>query len=885
MTTIAQEDSTKKLIPSPQTFDTNEIIGLVGGPGWEQLQLKGLNPNEICFWSRIHQVKIQDPAPKPVGGMSGLFKSISEKVASAVEQGSGLVSNRLLIIAPRNRWFLIGHFGFASNTFLVDPANYVWRLTTKDSKVEVELKCRQPAEHVQSLVITLDFHPEIPPGFFGNLDCVFGEWLAGQNRHFQGITSPCPVVTRASKLQKGGFQYLLADLGPMWMTIKKDSLRIFGPTEDCTIQATDVVFWRPNSEGSAISIFHGKNGNLATWILGHEQDSESNQFGHFREISPASQPEVKEGVTSGQPNSETIVKLGKAIVQSPAKIDLARSALRVVLEFLVQHCGNAKADTAFFGAELNTTPVFDAPVPAIALSIHAGKCTAWVGEGVVRSRFQDGAFTAYSFPSGYFLQTTNGHFYRVEVPITDLELWQSICKATQNKQSIKSPFGVLVEIQNMESGNSAMGTIRLEETGLLAIQENGKQLWAVSPLDISDSSSAWSEYYGTIGFTNKETGSCALTATLDTVLDVWKNKEKQRLQMTIAGVKLGKLYEEYQNRRMDQVLAGLFGHFIVAQQKLDEGISLDKIRKEITEAPPGALSDSQVKTLVQKLAILEIARQKISRWIDRCSLFLPHHIAVQEKLWLDRVFGHGLDSICREKEMRRVQLSVRAELRQVQFALGRPLQELANNLNAISFAFPEEVKNAGLAGVRAAADLANKGAIMAAFGGLGAQLLLGVGRASVGDPFAIAFLGSTGLSLVGKHLQQKAMDKEQQLKIRAFGLQALEWWDVVLDSVFVTAFECRQAFDAQIESIQLRDRKLLESLSVENLSRVQQNMAFTLKCLLQESLESQFQEIIPGSGLLGYHVTRRLEAAVDSRPIHSIRQFGSEFIGTIYKEV
>ncbi len=50
-------------------------------------------------------------------------------------------------------------------------------------------------------------------------------------------------------------------------------------------------------------------------------------------------------------------------------------------------------------------------------------------------------------------------------------------------------------------------------------------------------------------------------------------------------------------------------------------------------------------------------------------------------------------------------------------------------------------------------------------------------------------LGTMGLGLIGRHLQKKAKETEQQIRLRAYGSQALQWWDVLVETAFVMAYE------------------------------------------------------------------------------------------------
>jgi len=208
------------------------------------------------------------------------------------------------------------------------------------------------------------------------------------------------------------------------------------------------------------------------------------------------------------------------------------------------------------------------------------------------------------------------------------------------------------------------------------------------------------------------------------------------------------------------------------------------------------------------------------------------------------------------------------------------LTELGDNLNSVSFVFPEEVRCAAIASVRNAAGLAEKGAIIAAFGGVGAQLIMGLGKASLGGPLGVVMLGTMGLGLLGSYLQKKAIKKEQQIQLRAYGDQALQWWTVIMDSSYVMAYECSKALDHLHDSNLERDKKILEGLSSDELFYSQKKMNQNIRQWLKTNLQSQFYEVLPGTGLFGHHIVRKISSNARKNAIKIIEDFGRELPGS-----
>lgn len=260
----------------------------------------------------------------------------------------------------------------------------------------------------------------------------------------------------------------------------------------------------------------------------------------------------------------------------------------------------------------------------------------------------------------------------------------------------------------------------------------------------------------------------------------------------------------------------------------------------------------------------------------------PHQQADLTRRWLEDGFGSEVIGTegC-DQEAWRVHQQTRAELRQVQASMNRAMAEVSQNLNAISFAFPEEVRCAALAATRRAASIAGKGAMVAAFAGMGGQMLMGLGRASIGDPMGIALLGTVGMSMVGRHLEKNAKETEKKIRIRAYGIQALQWWKVVLETASVMALECRHSIEQTQKAAMMRDRKLLEGLPREKLPQTQKRMAAVMLSMMHEEVGNQFYEALPGSGVFGWHIVDHMLEMTNTLPKVVLKSFSGEVPGSL----
>jgi len=848
-----------------------QLKAFVGDQQWEQVLAAGLKPEAINFWCRVHHASIQDSVQNNSQGVSGFFKGMKDRISSTLQQSSVIQSNRFLLITS-SKWYLVGQFGFDKQALALDSSNYKLRIASVESRIEIEATSNQNTSQIQAFTVFIDLANDNPSNCNGNLKCLLENWLLEKSRNHRGETLAPPITLAASNPESGTFILPMKKIGPGWLTLRKEKVRFYNDSIELELSHKNIVSWIIKPKSIEIFIY------CSNGIQKIEFQSES--------VSDKDAPLILPANSSVANSNESLVASEEILPIPSMQTSYSAYTYARIIDFFEKEFPSCKCFGESFVAELDARSIFGAIESPTAIIFDARSCNAWIGEGAIRSRKKDDEFRAYELSSGCFLQTGSGNCFRIRMPEDSKPIWRIICQATSPRKSVSDSPGVLAELGGSDDPDFRLVRIDLDQSGSIRLNEGDNEIAAGSVKDIAMESDAWTMFYGSIGFDLVDGKRSKLTASTDTILKLWKGREIYDLNVRTDGVRLGALYEEYNSRRSEKFLTGLFGILVVTQQQLDNDINLDKIKSEINEAPPGPLADELGEKLIQKLSIIEVSRQKISRWFDRCSLFLPHFVSEQEREWLENAFGPKIvDAAKKEKEGRRVQQAIRAELRQVQAALGKPLQELAQNLAQLSFAFPEEVRNPSLAAIRNAASLADKGAMLTAFGGIGAQLLMNVGRASMGDPFAIAMLGSTGLSLVGKHLQQKAREKEQDIKLRGYGMQALQWWDVVLDSAFVMALECHQSLDSLYQAGQDRDRKIMEGLPKDQLPTIQKQMSQAIRLWLMNSVESQFYEVLPGSGMFGHHLVKRITSTFRTRSQKVIRDFGFELPGSSSKEI
>lgn len=861
----------------PQSSPASALRTYLGEELWRQLVSSGLRWDDIVCWVRVKNVSIRETsAGQATHNVAKFLKSVSNKVSSAIEQCNVIDTNRVLVVTKKGPMFVAGQFALTQKVWSLPNNEFRKTVRMSGNLLEIDIHEIQPLREVQQVSVHFDFSTETLPPFGGSIDTLVEGWLKRRAKEFDGQLVKFPMFLSVSDRRRGSFFHPITSSFAGWVSISHNSVRFFNDQFDHVCNFNQIISWREVEHGLEC-LTSSEDGVGRFYITLHgavppQVDSEQASL-------PPTEPAVTQWLPSGLMPSN-VNKDGVTDLDHPGG-----ESLRVLCEAFRNYAFGELNELPVFAAELNVKPVFHENPKSVGITIVGDKAQAWVGDGGFRGRSVDNEFLCYDFPSGRFLQV-NGEYFKLKLPSDCVELWKSLCKSTESRIGVGENGVTLATLESDDHPRAVPATLRLDKAGQVHLSRGLNDQCIVSSLRISASSLSWAECHGQVRICEgDDSAAMTLTASPVAIVNLWKHKEFHALQVSIDGVKLGGLYEEFSRRRTDKFLTGVFGSLIVTQEQLEVGGNIVEFLEEINAAPAGPLSDELSARLVQRLSILEVSRQQLGRWFDRCSLFLPHYWSSMEREWLEETFGHEVvEQSVRDREAWRIQQSIRGELRQVQASLGRPLQEIGQNLNAISFAFPEEVRCAALASVRNAAGLAEKGAMLSVFGGIGAQAIMGLGRASAGDPIGIAMLGSLGLSLVGKHLQQKAKDVEQKIRLRAYGCQALQWWGVILESGFVMALECRQSLEQMDRVRYQRDKKLLEGLPREQLPVIQRRMVSAMRKWLDSNINSQFYEVLPGSGLYGHQLVQRIAASTGVEANLLVSRFGYELPGSPNKD-
>ena len=868
---------------------------------WKRLLQLQMPVSDDAFWIRLSAFRSRRKEPLPEEAEAkGFWKRASEKIASLAESAE-IQTNRYLIASTDGRYWVTNQLAAVGEAWMFNKQELRFSGHWRDCELTIDLMPNPPDAEVEFVQLKINLSRSsamrgvgipnriIVDAHIGLVDVPIDYWTC------------FPLIGRIKPATESSFFNPLDTVCQIGVAATTEAGIVFGEkSRTLELPFADIVAWRMGDTYLKCVFHNGGKLQYVSFAPNAAIAIEDDAATFIEKIDAATRAALDEvGESSEEPQPETNLESPQVVstVQTPVvaaneEQDLSLRSLSVIKQTLQRECGNRFCEDQMLVAEIAATPLFGTPERRLLVVCRDDKVEMLVADPSAAQWQPLATPSLLSIVDRWFVEAAGGEVFELRIDAANAPIIAAISRSLlspEPKSTDDHSLVLLTAAENVSDGVELAVPFRIHfgDRGLLGFEASCQNSPFVSfecfAADIGKKSTVWNGQYGIVPVTAQGRDvPLQLVASPATLIRIWETRELTKLQSQTSGISLGEMYAQYNEMRTQKFVTGIFGNYFLAQQRLELLSPLDNFIDEIESAPSGVLPAELETALIERLSILEISRNQLNRWLDRCTLMYPHQQAELTRRWLEEAFGtEGISKEESEKEAWRVHQQTRADLRQVQASMNRAMAEVGQNLNAIAFAFPEEVRCAALAATRRAASMAGTGAMVAAFAGMGGQMLMGLGRASVGDPIGIAMLGTVGLSLVGRHLEKTAQDTEKKIRIRAYGIQALQWWKVVLETASIMALESRHTIEQTQKAAMMRDRKILESMPREKLPQTQKRMASVMLAMLNEEVGNQFYEALPGSGVFGWHIVDHMSEMTTIQPKVVLKTFSGEVPGSL----
>ena len=320
---------------------------------------------------------------------------------------------------------------------------------------------------------------------------------------------------------------------------------------------------------------------------------------------------------------------------------------------------------------------------------------------------------------------------------------------------------------------------------------------------------------------------------------------------------LDQLYDYNIRNQSRNFIAGTFSELLKTDAMLNFYHTVDSILDEMEDsavlrnALQGVVGkfadiDDLQSNLLQKLALLEVQRRGIQKMMDEWILFYPHYAASKQVEWLKDIFSPYVSAETLETEYWRCVSHFKRILSAPSAYVQKTLGEIALCTNRLLPLLPDEVKRVNVPRMlrissRSGVQLARAGADTMAAVTTGTAITKFIIRGfSAVDPMMMIL--SMNVKMM---INSYAEDVNQRKDIKAFGQQALEWWQILIKCISVHIMELSREFNTYYQTCIDRDKAIFRTIPEDKAEAVRKKLTDALKGQITQGVNEKYLEIAP----------------------------------------
>ena len=363
-------------------------------------------------------------------------------------------------------------------------------------------------------------------------------------------------------------------------------------------------------------------------------------------------------------------------------------------------------------------------------------------------------------------------------------------------------------------------------------------------------------------------------------------QEKMLVTSDIKQYSINELYACYYDRFMQNFLATTFAEIFKTRKLMNNEMDVEELLGAMNATEGDVLRgafksvlakfknvDDMQSTLIQKVALLEIQRRKIQKMYEEWALYYPHHMANIQVNWIKNMFGNAVDNKILQDEYWKCVVHFKKTLSSSNAFVQKSMNEIGMCTAKIMQALPEEVKRCDVT-----RNLRINSSNSTAMLKTGSNLLLG---ASAGLEMTTIFLrGFSGASPLALSMSAKmlvdsyAKDVELRKNVRAFGMQALEWWIIFLKGIRIHIMEMTHSVNMYNKHCLKRDTGIFKQLPMEKRDMIMTKLSLGLKDKIIAGIDDKFMEIMPQFNMRVSNIIEELDKNTQLCD-YTIEEFGN----------
>ncbi len=338
-------------------------------------------------------------------------------------------------------------------------------------------------------------------------------------------------------------------------------------------------------------------------------------------------------------------------------------------------------------------------------------------------------------------------------------------------------------------------------------------------------------------------------------------QEKVATKAAIEEYNVNQLYDCLYSRSSKKVLAGTLGEIFKTDAMLNSDGTVDELIMAIRMTDGDVLRgagksllgkfknvDDIQSELIEKVSLIEMQRKKIQKMADEWLLYYPHHMATAQVEWLKGIFGAKAGAEFLKTEYWKCVAAYKRTLGGVSAYINKSMAEMAMCANNLRASLPDEVKRADITGALRVnslkkTDMLKAGADVTLAVSAGIELATIIARGmSASNPLSIAM---SAKMIVNSYVN----DVNQRKDIKAYGLQMLEWWQIMMKGLQIHILEMSNSITDYNKLCLKRDTDIFKTLADADKAQVKNKLTAALKSKIVDDVDEKYLEVLPQCNL------------------------------------
>ncbi len=354
-------------------------------------------------------------------------------------------------------------------------------------------------------------------------------------------------------------------------------------------------------------------------------------------------------------------------------------------------------------------------------------------------------------------------------------------------------------------------------------------------------------------------------------------QEKVQVKSVMESYNVNQLYALYYQRRTKNFMAATFSEIFKTDKMLNDNIKVQDVINAMRSSDSAVLRgafqslvgkfknvDDLQSDLIQKISLMEIQRRRIQKLGDEWVTYYPHYMASIQTEWLKYIFAPYIKEETLNTEYWKCVAQFKRILQGSNAYVQKSMNEIGMCTSKLSSVLPDDVKRADITSALRINSV-DKSEMLKT----GTNIMLGITTGlELGNLLMRGIYGTSPMmiSMSAKMLVDAyTKDVNSRKDIKAYGLQTLEWWQILMKGMRIQILEIANGVGEYNKICLKRDTDIFKALPDEAKAKVKERLTIALKDNIVGDIDEKYLEILPQMNVRISNIIEDIDTSLNSR--------------------